>query len=213
MSIFSKHFKKNITGTSKKSAYFIRENRIQSLTDIKKILNPLPDIEEINTNTGISFNGMELSKIAITLLKKEIGDPSYVLDNSDRIDKHKILFYKDSADYYKFLIQYHFINDQFFFASNKISSLGILSPGDKNKIIGQIRFKYLGIPPEEHIKTLIIKIGDRLNNVITTVDDVYFHINYLAENTTTQQLAKKHVGRMEPAKNHSGFKETLDKYI
>ena len=108
---------------------------------------------------------------------------------------------------------FSFINDQFFFASNKISSLGILSPGDKNKIIGQIRFKYLGIPPEEHIKTLIIKIGDRLNNVITTVDDVYFHINYLAGNTTTQQLAKKHIGRTEPTKNHSGFKETLDTYI
>lgn len=213
MSIFSKIFKKQITGTSKKSTYFVRENLIQSLTDLKKILYPLPKIEELNTNTDISFNGFELNKITPSLLKKEIGDPTYVLDNSEFIDKHQVLFYKDSADYYKFLIQYHFINGQFFFASNKISSLGIISPEDKNKIVGQIRLKYLGVPPEEHITSLIIKIGDRVNNVLTTVDDVYFHINYLSGNTTAQELINKYVGRTEPKSTHIGFKETLDKYI
>ena len=214
MSLFSRRIKKKLAASSSKNAtYYKRENIIANIEDLQRVLNPLPKITIQHTKTLITFNTFPLTLITFGAIKKEAGNPTFVLNNSEYIDKHEVIFYKDGVDYYKFLIQYHFINDRFFFASNKISSMGILSSDDKNKIVEQINAKYLGALSNDSIKDLIVKVADDNNSIITTSDDVYFHVNYLAGNDTTQQLIRKYTGQIVEDSRPSGFTETLDKYI
>lgn len=214
MSLFSRSNKKKVASSSSKNAtYYKRENLIEDVEDLKKILNPLPKHKVQKSKREISFNTFPLRTLTYNTIQKDAGNPVFVLKNSDNIDKHEVVFYKDGVDYYKFLIQYHFINDQFFFASNKISSMGILSPSDKTKIVGQINLKYLGLSADEASQDLVIKVADENNSIITTIDDVYFHVNYLAGNETTNKLIQKYSGQTIEKNQTSGFSETLDKYI
>ncbi len=214
MSLFSNKIKKKLAISSSKNAtYYKRENLIANVDDLKKTLNPLPELSAKQSNTGITFNTFPLTEITFSMVKKEAGNPVFVVNNSEFIDGHEVVFYKDGVDFYKFLIQYHFIKDRFFFASNKISSMGILSDEDKLRIVEQINSKYLGITPFDSPKELVVKVSDKNDSLITTVDDVYFHVNYLAGNDATRQLIQKYAGHIIDKSQPSGFKETLDKYI
>jgi hypothetical protein len=214
MSLFSRKIKKKLAvSTSKNATYFRRENLITTIDDLQIMLNPLPELKTKKTKKEISFNAFPLTSITFSKIKKDGGNPSFVLDNSENIDDHIVYFYKDGVDYYKFLIQYHFIGDRFFFASNKVSSMGILSTQDKNKIVGQINLKYLDLSEDTPVKDLIIKVADSDNSIITTEDDVYFHVNYLAGNETTKKLIEKYTGHIADTSAPSGFKKSLDKYI
>ena len=46
-----------------------------------------------------------------------------------------------------------------------------------------------------------------------TIDDVYFHLYYLAGNETTQQLIEQYAGHVPEQEGPTGFKESLDQYI
>ena len=210
-SLFRKFKKKLPVSTSKNSTYYKRENAIGNSTDLMRILSGAPEAGEYATSKTITFNTLPLKEITLAGLKKQFGNPSFIYEN-DMIDGHKVLFYKDSVAYYKFLVQYHFINGKFFFAANKISSMGVLSDEDKIKIIQRITKKYLDreYAPEFGWH---VKVKDPDGSIIYTIDDVYFHIYYLAGNEATLELLKKYEDQIPQEKKPSGFKESLDQYI
>ena len=212
MTSLFKRFKKNLPiSTSKGSAYYRRENVIGNYDDLKKVLEAAPKIPEVKTDVEITFNTIPLNDITIADLKKKFDNPSFVLKN-ENIDGHMVLFYKDSVAYYKFLIQYHFINNKFFFAGNKISSMGVLNDEDKQKIIGRISKKYLH-EDFDNSEGWKIKVIDPNGSIIHTLDDVYFHLYYLAGNETTKGLIKQYAGHVPEQEGPTGFKESLDQYI
>lgn len=212
MASWFKKFKKSVPiTTSSGSTYYKRENNIQNVTDLKEILSGAPKIPELKTDVGITLNNISLSGITVSAIKKKFGTPSYILKNEE-IDSHVVYFYKESVAYYKFMIQYHFINNKFFFAGNKISSMGVLNDEDKVKVISRISKKYLG-KEYDPSKGWLMKVKDPDGNIIYTIDDVYFHLYYLANNKTTEELIK-HYGDVKPQRiKPAGFNESLDQYI
>ena len=142
-SLFRKFKKKLPAVSNKNSAYYNRENTIETLQDLNKILKGAPEIKGIKTDKEITFNNISVLDITPTILRNTFDNPTHVIDRSDYIPGHKVVFYKENVLHYKFLIQYHFINEKFFFASNKISSITMLSNNDKMKILNRIAKKYL----------------------------------------------------------------------
>lgn len=213
MPSFFKRFKKKIIPISSKgSSYFERENIIQDTRDLKNILQILNEKIFSETKKDITFHGVPLLKTSPRELKNKFGAPMYIFNNSDNIESHKIFFYKDSVDFYKFLIQYHFIDNNFFFASNKVSSLTALSEEDKTKIVGRIKTKYFGEEAKE-IKGLKVKLRDQNGSIFYTVDDVYYYLNYLLDNQTTKKLIKLYPDFESSITHPPGFKESLEEYI
>jgi hypothetical protein len=213
MKSFFKKFKKKIPVTSSKSSsYFVRENVFEELRDLKKILKIGLEPPFSVTEKEITFHGVPLSTTTQQVIKKKFGNPFYVLDNSEVIAGHTVFFYKDSIATYKFLIQYHFIDNIFFFASNKVSSIRVLSEKDKEKVIKRIKVKYFGDDAEE-IKGLLVKVKDPNNSVLFTLDDVYYHLNYLLNNKTTKSLVEKYMDYEEPVILPKGFSDSLNEYI
>lgn len=211
-SLFKRFKKKNPVGSSKSSSYYIRENVFEEIRDLKRILKMGLEPPFSLTKKEITFHGVPLFTTTKQVIKKKFGSPSYVLDNSDLIEGHKVIFYKDSVDTYKFLIQYHFIDDKFFFASNKVSSIRILSEKDKERVIKRIKVKYFGDEAED-LKGLLVKVKDPNNSVLFTLDDVYYHLNYLLDNKTTNSLFEKYMDYEKPVALPKGFNESLKDYI
>lgn len=171
--------------------YYSQENVIKDNADLVITLNPLPKTEIIKANKTFSFNGMPLNEINRKTLKNRSNAPSYVLWNNEYIPKHKIYFYREHIGLYKFMMQYHFIDNRFFFACNRISSHNRLTENDKNEIVGQLFKKYIGDENAIPKDNFEIKLVDEENNIIFTNDSVYYYINYLPNNETTRKLIEK----------------------
>lgn len=198
---------------SKNASYFKQQNVLESTPELQRVLKVSPSIPEQKTSTEISFNGMPLLEITTSKIKNKFGIPSYVHDNSDKIEGHEVYFYLDSIDNYKFLVQYHFVNNNIFFVSNKVSSTGKkLSDRDKNKIVSRISQKYLNEAPKD-TKRWLIKVSDPNSSFIYTVDEVYYQLYYLAGNDTTKHLIDKYIHNYQPEVKPEGFNESIDSYI
>lgn len=183
-----KRIKKKISKIRNKNlSYFSQENVIQGYGDLKAILNPLPEIKPIKSIKPFSINEMGLNEINIKSLKEKFGYPSIVLRNGHNIENHKIYFYRDRVGFYKILIQFHFINNEFFFVSTRLSVPKGLTIERKKEIVKQALLKYAGKAPKE-IKSLDVKLVDENGNMLFINDYVSFYLNYLAENETKKQL-------------------------
>lgn len=198
--------------SNKNSTYYTRENIILNIPDLVRILQGAPDMKGVKTDKEITFNNIPLLEITPAVLKSKFSKPSYVLDRSTSIPGHKVIFYKDSVLHYKFLIQYHFINEKFFFACNRLSSHAVLSDNDKMKIINRISNKYLGEDDISPIKA-VIKVADSNGSLIYTIDDVYFYMHYLPANNTKEELLKMYADFPDRTVIPQGFNESLKKYI
>lgn len=213
MKSFFKRFKKKIPGvSSKSSSYFERENLLEDVRDLKGVLETGFEPPFYSTEKEITFHGVPLKGTSPQVVKKKFGSPMYILDNSKNIDGHKVFFYKDSVNIYKFLIQYHFIDNEFFFASNKVSSMTVLTDEVKEKVLDRIKIKYFGENAKE-IKGLKVKLKDPNGSILYTVDDVYYNLNYLLDNKNTKKLIKKYSDFENTAVPPAGFKESLEEYI
>ena len=90
--------------------------------------------------------------------------------------------------------------------------MGVLNDEDKQKIIGRISKKYLH-EDFDNSEGWKIKVIDPNGSIIHTLDDVYFHLYYLAGNETTKGLIKQYAGHVPEQEGPTGFKESLDQYI
>lgn len=209
-----KRLKKKISKIRGKNAsYFIQENVIQGYGDLKAVLNPLPNIKPIATNKAIAINELAINDITIKNLKEKFGIPSYVLKNDFNIEKHKVYFFRDRVGFYKLLMQFHFINNQFFFASTRISVPKGISFERKQQIVKQALIKYTGATERKQVKDLDIKIIDEHNNILFVFDYVSFYLNYLVENETKAALYEEHCVVTDEEKEIEESKIEIEKYI
>lgn len=175
----------------KDSAYYERENLIKDIEDLNKNLNPFPSAAYLKALNEITFNGLPLQQITLSQLRTELGTPTSSISNTDQIKNHRIHFYRDSLGMFRILSQYHFIGNEFIFASNRFSSQSRLSQDDKNQIVGQVQKKYLGESVKSKLNKFDFKFKDELNNRLFIDDDVHFYLNYIPGSEFVKNLSEK----------------------
>lgn len=203
-------FKSSKKKTPKKGATFYhRENKIQTIEELNIIHKRLSSTTSTLTKSNILFQGFELDNISEKSLEKDFGEESYLLEpNSDILD-HKVYYYRIASSSLRFLIQIHFIGDQFFFATTKVYSDSLLSLSDKQKVTSQIISKY---SPNSDSDTTDFKLKDPKGNILFTHDHVYYYIQYLPNNALNQKLIKQYGGYKRVDANQE-IQDTLDKLI
>ena len=205
--------KKNNPITTK-STYYIRESIIHNIDDLIKVL--LPPIEgnsiEGKTTEEIKFKNIPLLNLSQKQIISEMDEPIFIFDNSDVIPGHKVMFYKEDVEFYRFLVQFHFINDEFFFVSNKVSSSGMLSEKEKCKIIDQLKHKYLSKSEVEN-NNFLLRLTDNNGSILTTQDEVYFYVNYLSGNSIKNKLINLYSDSPKTGTTETNFEDTIDKYF
>lgn len=209
-----KRFKKRFSKISNRNAsYFIQENVVQGNGDLRSVLNPSPGVKPLNANRSIAVNEIPLGEITVKKLKAKFGSPSYILKNDHNIEKHKVYFFRDRVGYYKLLMQFHFIHNQFFFASTRISVPKGISVERKRQIVKQVLIKYTGATERKQVKDLDIKIIDEQNNLLFVFDYVSFYLNYLAQNSTKDKLFEMYCAVTDEEKENEESRIEIDKYI
>ena len=193
----------------KGQSFYHRENLIQTIEELNKVLSHLNSSKTSKTKSDIIFKGLDLNEIYEKNLENVFGEESFLLEPESGITGHKIYFYRISSEHFRFLIQLHFIDDQFFFAGNKVYAESLLSDKDKQKVIKQIANKYC---PDAVNEIVEFDIMDPKGNVLFTQDYIYFHIKYIPNNALNQKLKKQYAGFTKP-KAGLEIKETLDDLI
>ncbi len=203
-------FKSNKKKKEKKGqSFYHRENIIQTIEELNTVLRHLNSSKTSKTNSDIIFKGLDLNAIDENNLEKDFGEQSFILEPESGIPGHKIYYYRISSEHFRFLIQLHFINDQFFFACNKVYAESLLSDIDKQKVIKQIRNKYC---PDAKKEIVEFDIEDSKGNILFTTDYVYFYIKYIPNNAINKKLKKQYAGYAKPEAGIE-IKETLDDLI
>ncbi len=203
------------TQSNRANTFYSRESDIININDFLKVVNFQPSKEALvlNTDKEISIAGMSFSDLTPDKLMDTLGEPAYVLDNTDTIPGHHIYYYRQKADSVKFLIQIHFIGDTWIFASNKISASGyLLTKKEKEKIITKLLTK-LGVENKYNNETFNVYVKDKNNNKLYTEDLIKFIISYIPNNDTVNMLKSKMKNKEEKDKKESEFDETLGKVL
>ena len=203
-------FKQSKKKTSQKgSSFYHRENLIQTIEELNDLLNRLNANDANESKANILFQGNELDSISEKNLENDFGEESFILEPDSEILNHIVYYYRIVSGNLRFLIQVHFIDNQFMFASNKVYSDALLSISDKQKVVKQITSKYF---PEADKETIMFNLKDAKGNVLFTHDHVYYYINYLPNNAINQKLTKQYEGykKVDAAQE---VKDTLDRLI
>ena len=203
-------FKSKKAKTPKKGgSFYHRENLIQTIEELNNMLNQPSSSDITKAESNILFQGFELDSIVKKNLENDFGEESFLLEPDSGIEGHEVYFYRIVSDYFRFLIQIHFVDDKFFFSATKVYSESLLSTIDKKKVIKQIASKY---NPTADDETINFNIIDPSGNMLFTHDDVYYHIKYLPNNQINKDL-KKQYGNFKKTDPGQEIKETLDRLI
>lgn len=196
------------------SAYYNRECIVHSAEDLSLILHP--DQKEFtlvtDTDKELLIKNLPLIELNEQYIVASLKKPVYVLDNSKSIKGHKVLFYKEDVGFYRFLLQFHLIDDKFFFANNRVTSSGMLPETEKNKIIHQILNRYL-IKTGEEYNDFQIMLTDKNGSVLTTIDDVNFDVNYLCGGDIKNNLMDRFSDQINPKAKKTEFEDNVDKFF
>ncbi len=207
--------KKKKSGRTTHSAYYLRENMIQNVSDL--LMAVQPNLDECpskwESKMALLFNAIEFKNITPEIVTQQMGEPVFIHDNSQSVEGHQVIFYRDEVDYFRFLVQIHFINNQFVFISSKISTSGVLSEENKTKIAKKVLSKFFEANEIEKLDSFTICITDESKNVIYTKDDVYFYVNYVYAGTHLQKIVTHFEGLSGLNTGKTDFTDTLDKYI
>jgi len=203
-------FKSKKPKTPKKGgSFYHRENLIQTIEELNSALNQPNSSDIIKSESNILFQGFELSSIIKKNLEDDFGEESFILEPDSGIEGHEVYYYRITSDYFRFLIQLHFVNDKFFFAATKVYAESLLSLVDKKKVIKQVASKY---HPTASDETINFNIKDPEGNMLYTHDDVYYHIKYLPNNQINKEL-KKQYGSFKKSDPSQEINDTLDRLI
>jgi len=203
-------FKSSKKKTPKKGASFYhRENLIQTIEELNTILNRLEASDTRKSKSNILFQGFELDAILEQNMERDFGEESFILEPDSEISNHIVYYYRIVSGNLRFLIQIHFIDNQFMFASNKVYSDALLSISDKQKVVKQITSKYFRDADKE---TIMFNLEDTKGNILFTHDHMYYYINYLPNNAINQKLKKQYEGykKVDAAQE---VNDTLDRLI
>ena len=196
------------------STYYIRECLIHGVNDLNSFLQPKPEDYTLlkKTRVDLSVKNFPLINLTEEKITASLKQPIYIYDNSELIKGHKVLFYKEDVEFYRFLLQFHFIDGQFFFASNRVTSSGMLPETEKNKIIKQLIGRYQ-IENKEDYNGFHLMITDENKSVLTTIDDVYFNVNYLCGGEIKNKLINTFSDQKDKKDKKSDFDNNVDKYF
>lgn len=181
---FLKSRKRN---SSRGRSYYERENMVHTLNDLISICNPVSN-QQYSTSGIIKYNGIALNEADEKRVLKLFGKPNHIIDDIENLNNYKVLFYRHTVDKFKFLMQFHYHKNSFFFVSNMVTSTGVLSQLDKMSFINRITNKYFPELKLDFQQGLDIQITDKVNNFIKVVDGVNFKVNYVNYSSVNKQI-------------------------
>jgi hypothetical protein len=179
-SFFRKQLKKPAT---KNASFYERENPIQSLGDLKNVFNKKATLQ---TQNKITYQGLALNEIQSKTLSEQIGEESYLSNREEIIPGHAIYFYKKNVEKFTLILQFHFLNDVFFFATTKVSSESLISDKEKQKVSDQLLRHYPDIEIQNNQFTY--DFSDPDGNIVSTREHIYMFIDYYANNPEVEKL-------------------------
>jgi len=97
--------KKEPDSLTSKSSYYERECIINNTTDLFLMLSDFKHASFEHTDDIVTVNNITINGISIKSLTKILDTPKYTFINDDNISGHKVLFYKEEADIYRFLLR------------------------------------------------------------------------------------------------------------
>jgi len=194
--------KKEVESLISKSTYYERECVLNNVADLFLILSERHKFNFHKTQKEILVNDVPLNNIRKKDVIKKMGVPKYTFDNTENIKAHKVLFYKEEVDIYRFLLQFHLIDDRLFFVANKLYTGLALSNSNKVLVIKQLADKYLVADKYLEISNdFSFNIVDPKNNCLLTKDTVFFYVYYFSGDPISEQLINE----------YSFIKEELEK--
>ncbi|MDP2721264.1 MAG: hypothetical protein Q8O72_00790 [Bacteroidales bacterium] len=204
-SFFRKQIKKPVT---KNASFYERENPIQSLDDLKNVFNKKATLQ---TQYKITYQGLGLNEIQSKKLSKQVGEVSYISNHEEKIPGHTIYYYKKHVEKFSLLLQFHFLNDVFFFATTKVSAESLISDKEKQKVLDQLLRHYPDIEIPKNKFTY--EFSDPKGNVVSTREHIYIYIDYYANNPEVEKVkaqAKTTIFLEKPLAPHE---ERLENFI
>ncbi len=176
----NKNQKKNNT---RSSSYYLRENLIKNLTDLKNVL--LTSASQ-STEYPLTFLGYPLESVNNNNITTKLELETYILDNQSLLPEYQVFFYKKRTGKFKLLFQVHHFDNKIVFISTKFETDSMLTESEKQKIIDQLLGYYPDIKRESN--NYNFSFSDKLGNKIFTRDDVFFYINYCPYAKTIEHL-------------------------
>lgn len=204
-------FKSSKKRTQKKGgSFYHRENIILTTEELEKLFDQYNSESIVKTNTQIQIQGNNLDNITTKNIKTLFGEESFITEeNDDFIDNHSIYFYRYTSQQLRFLTQIHFSNNEFFLAATKVYADHILSDKEKQDVFNRLKNKYC--PDNKNIKKEF-NIEDKLGNLLSTYDDMYFYIRYIPNNKTIFSI-KNHLKEFSKKDTEMNADNELDKLI
>lgn len=172
-----------------------RADYLHSIQMVSKLFALKKNYNVQNINSLIKFRGIGLDSINLKSFEDVEKKDRFIIDSVSGIPNHKIIFFKIDVYELTFSVQLHFINDNFFFLSNKVSSFVPLSNNYKQMVIDALVDENL---VKDDSNNYEVCLKDSKGNTVYTEDNVHFYVNYLANNPTTQQLKKEYSDYVKP---------------
>ncbi len=181
--LFKKKRIKEPKKVSRSTTFYHQENTIFDLKDLHTVFDRHPSVK---TKHSIRFQENALESINVDKLEDLLGEESYIIDNSDSINGHRVYFYRKNVNRFNLLFQIHFLNKKFFFATTKISTGNHDSKADKHAMLKTLLKPYSDIEiPTDNLK---FEFADYEGNMMFTTELMYFFVNYAINPSTNNDL-------------------------
>lgn len=150
---------------------------------LKFFITKLDKKDSVLINYSITLNGLEFG-CSPQKIATQIGNPDFIIEDSDLIPL--VYLYKETALRNKVISQFHFIDNEYAFASKTFIGF---EKGWKSKFKMALYKKYLSDSSLNQntlctLNNILIEkcicFKDSLGNKIVIVDDVFLHVLYVS---------------------------------
>lgn len=178
-----------------RSDFYEGENYLANQSRLLNLTNNLRNNNEINTEKNIKFYGVNFGESVKSVLR-HLGKPNYISRKKSVLKNHKILFYRIMLKNVKCILQFHFLDDQFF--------LGVIEVKNnqehvQKEISNLVREKY-AISNTDWVGT----IKDNSDNTIDIQEGMIQRMTYLSGDSVLRSEIRAQVNRIIEIKEKHG---------
>jgi hypothetical protein len=104
----------------------------------------------------------------------KLGKARYIIDNSEKIPTHRILFYRTGLHHFRAVCQLHFLHDQFFFGKYTFRNT---TPSSINNVLTVLQHKYFN---DSAFQQKISSVRDQDGNALVLEKSLHLNVCYIS---------------------------------
>lgn len=166
----------------------LREDTLERLALLFKNQREAP----LNNDLSICFRNITFGTDE-RLVTSKLGKARYVIDNSDRIPSHKVLFYRTGLHHFRAVCQLHFLHDHFFFGKYTFRNT---TPASINNVLTVLQHKYFY---DSALDGKISSVSDKQGNAIVLEKSLHLNVSYISGDVTFPQFIHEVVDKKHTA--------------